>query len=398
MGCDENRMSINLAAAVFVAVSILKALKTEDLSRKLEVNYVKFQFRGGLLGLKDLSRAETYSVILRSYDIDQFVDVCNEVRNKINQSERFKTELSKKHKQGDQFSKSWNNYKVWKEQKDSIISQLNRKTLQINYLKAQLQDKTLAITEMCERINELKGKFVDTKLEKSSVVRQPNAFKFQKPPVMGKPTPFVDSLEKQDFLKPRSRSVPKTNVKQDLSKPVTPQILLEKEKGNQVEKNTNVLAPGMFKLDTKPTQTRTPQLHQDYRRTNQRVSGPPNNSDVNNRLMHVEEHRRIFKFSNNTKSETACNDILNASTSNVNFVYETCGKYVLNENHDACVLSYIYDVNAITKKNLAVPISASKPKRTVNQSVATPYKKTITSDSTIQKPRSRFKMLYENES
>ncbi|GKA49182.1 putative ribonuclease H-like domain-containing protein, partial [Tanacetum coccineum] len=41
--------SINLAAAVFVAVSILKALKTEDLSRKLEVNYVKFQFRGGLL-------------------------------------------------------------------------------------------------------------------------------------------------------------------------------------------------------------------------------------------------------------------------------------------------------------------------------------------------------------
>ncbi|GKA95463.1 hypothetical protein Tco_0817501 [Tanacetum coccineum] len=42
--------SINLDAAVFVAVSILKALKTEDLSRKLEVNYIKFQFRGGLLG------------------------------------------------------------------------------------------------------------------------------------------------------------------------------------------------------------------------------------------------------------------------------------------------------------------------------------------------------------
>ncbi|GKE96715.1 hypothetical protein Tco_1581570, partial [Tanacetum coccineum] len=55
--------SINLAAAIFVAVSILKTLKTEDLSRKLEVNYVKFQFRGGLLGLKDLSRAETYTFV-----------------------------------------------------------------------------------------------------------------------------------------------------------------------------------------------------------------------------------------------------------------------------------------------------------------------------------------------
>ncbi|GJS85943.1 putative ribonuclease H-like domain-containing protein [Tanacetum coccineum] len=69
--------SINLAAAIFVAVSILNALKTKDLSRKLEVNYAKFQFRRGLLvptgrviatvsikfllaGLKDLSRAEIY--------------------------------------------------------------------------------------------------------------------------------------------------------------------------------------------------------------------------------------------------------------------------------------------------------------------------------------------------
>ncbi|GKB85859.1 hypothetical protein Tco_0958131 [Tanacetum coccineum] len=37
----------HFAAVVFVAVSVLQVLKTEDLSRKLEVNYVKFQFRGG---------------------------------------------------------------------------------------------------------------------------------------------------------------------------------------------------------------------------------------------------------------------------------------------------------------------------------------------------------------
>ncbi|GJR08038.1 hypothetical protein Tco_0790690 [Tanacetum coccineum] len=42
---------VQVIAAVFVAVSILKAFKTADLSRKLEVNYVKFQFRGGLLGI-----------------------------------------------------------------------------------------------------------------------------------------------------------------------------------------------------------------------------------------------------------------------------------------------------------------------------------------------------------
>nr|GEZ73875.1 uncharacterized mitochondrial protein AtMg00810-like [Tanacetum cinerariifolium] len=48
----------------------------------------------------------------------------------------------------------------------------------------------------------------------------------------------------------------------------------------------------------------------------------------------VEDHRRNVKFSKNKASVTACNDSLNAKTSNVNFVYVTCGKCVLNENHD----------------------------------------------------------------
>ncbi|GKG26987.1 hypothetical protein Tco_0402690, partial [Tanacetum coccineum] len=40
---------MNIHASFQQAVSIFKALKIEDLSRKLDVNYVKFQFRGGLL-------------------------------------------------------------------------------------------------------------------------------------------------------------------------------------------------------------------------------------------------------------------------------------------------------------------------------------------------------------
>ncbi|GJS72354.1 retrovirus-related pol polyprotein from transposon TNT 1-94 [Tanacetum coccineum] len=85
----------------------------------------------------------------------------------------------------------------------------------------------------------------------------------------------------------------------------------------------------------------------------------------------VEDHRRNFKFSNNTTSVTACNDSLNAKTSNVNFVCATCGKCVLNENHDLCVLHYINGVNSRTRKPMAVPISTRKPKQNVNQSVAT---------------------------
>ncbi|GJU43229.1 retrovirus-related pol polyprotein from transposon TNT 1-94 [Tanacetum coccineum] len=61
-----------------------------------------------------------------------------------------------------------------------------------------------------------------------------------------------------------------------------------------------------------------------------------------------------------------------------------------------CVSRYLNDVNARTKKPKVVPISASKPKRKANKSVATPHKKTVASDTTIQKSKSYYKELYEN--
>nr|GFA35792.1 integrase, catalytic region, zinc finger, CCHC-type, peptidase aspartic, catalytic [Tanacetum cinerariifolium] len=63
---------------------------------------------------------------------------------------------------------------------------------EIQYLKAQLQDKYIVISELKKLIEKLKGKSVDTKFEKSSVIRQSNAFKSQRPSVLGKPTTFLN--------------------------------------------------------------------------------------------------------------------------------------------------------------------------------------------------------------
>ncbi|GKD28452.1 hypothetical protein Tco_1239230 [Tanacetum coccineum] len=115
-----------------------------------------------------------------------------------------------------------------------------------------------------------------------------------------------------------------------------------------IVKNTNLIAPGMYKVHTKPNQTRTPQLHQDIRKPNKRVSFSsgviPNtrvsrpqlkSNHLEDRVMsnnsqgkkqEVEDHHRKLKFSNNKTFVTACNDSLNAKTSNVNFVCVTCGK------------------------------------------------------------------------
>nr|GFA15825.1 hypothetical protein [Tanacetum cinerariifolium] len=196
-------------------------------------------------------------------------------------------------------------------------------------LKAQLQDKGIAISELKKLIEKLKGKSVDTKFEKSPVIRQSNAFKSQRPSILGKPTIFSDSLERKDCSK--SKSVTKNNVLNDFSKPVTLQILLPNKKS--ILKNTNVLAPGMYKLHTKPIQTRTTQLPHDFRKTNKSVSfstgvipttivsrpqlksNPKGDrvlpSNSGGKKLEVEEPRRNAKFSKNKMHVTACTANLN---------------------------------------------------------------------------------------
>nr|GEZ91812.1 integrase, catalytic region, zinc finger, CCHC-type, peptidase aspartic, catalytic [Tanacetum cinerariifolium] len=176
----------------------------------------------------------------------------------------------------------------------------------------------------------------------------------------------------------------------------------------------------MYKLHTEPTQTRTTQLPHDFRKTNKRVSFstrviPPTSvsrlwlkrNQIEDRVMlnnsqgkkqEVEDHRWNVKFSKNKTSVTACNDCLNAKTANVNFVCVTCGKYVLNDKHDICVLHSRNSVTSRIKMPMVVPIITREPKRTVNQSVAKPLMRTVASESTNQKPRHTTRKLYEHVS
>nr|GEW54873.1 retrovirus-related Pol polyprotein from transposon TNT 1-94 [Tanacetum cinerariifolium] len=110
----------------------------------------------------------------------------------------------------------------------------------------------------------------------------------------------------------------------------------------------------------------------------------------------VEDHRRNIKFSKNKTSVTACNDSLNAKTSDINFVCVTCRKYVLNEKHDMCVLISINGVKYRTKMPMVVPISIREPKRIMNQSVAKPLWRKVASESTNQKTRNTTRKLYEH--
>nr|GEW27040.1 putative reverse transcriptase domain-containing protein [Tanacetum cinerariifolium] len=71
---------------------------------------------------------------------------------------------------------------------------------------------------------------------------------------------------------------------------------------------------------------------------------------------------------------------------------------LVDSDHFACVTKMLNDVNARTKKPNVVPISTRKPKVHANKSVATPHKKKVASNSTTQKQKSYYRMLYEKTS
>ncbi|GKE46672.1 hypothetical protein Tco_1477930 [Tanacetum coccineum] len=128
------------------------------------------------------------------------------------------------------------NDKSFNKNQSNVFLKEREQYVEIQDLKAQLQDKGIAISELKKLIEKMKGKSVNH--------------------------------AKKDFSK--SKPVTTQNVSNDFSKPVTAQILPQNML--PIVKNTNVIAPGMYKVHTKPNQTRTPQLHQDIRKPNKRVS------------------------------------------------------------------------------------------------------------------------------
>ncbi|GJZ60184.1 retrovirus-related pol polyprotein from transposon TNT 1-94 [Tanacetum coccineum] len=296
------------------------------------------------------------------------------------------------------------NNSVCKENGSNVFRKEREQYHEIQDLKAQMQDKNIAISELKKLIEKCKGKSVETQFDKPSVVRQPNAQRIPKPSVLGKPTPFSNSPEMRSFQ--TKQSVNKTNVSDGLFKQVTQQNLPQNRK--QAEIHSNVLKPGMYRIATTTTQNREPQLPHASRNTNPHVSKSsgvnhttsvsrpqlkcyqvkdkvvPNNSQVKFKKKEVEDHHRISSISKKTKSVTACNDSSNSRTSNVNVVCAECGKCVFNSNHDACAFSILERREMLeTKKPNVVPISASKPREKRTNLLQHPIRKKTTYSSPI---------------
>nr|GFA43397.1 hypothetical protein [Tanacetum cinerariifolium] len=161
------------------------------LNNKCQTSFAKPEF------LKKALRANP-----RLYDIDEVTNLQCDYLELLQKCECLETELSKSKMMSKSFEsvqkhainlelelqqckENIKNDMLFKVNKTKIFCKEREQYFEIQDLKAQLQDKGIVISELKKLIEKLKGKSVDTKFEKSSVIRQPNAFKSQRPSVLG---------------------------------------------------------------------------------------------------------------------------------------------------------------------------------------------------------------------
>ncbi|GJY72322.1 retrovirus-related pol polyprotein from transposon TNT 1-94 [Tanacetum coccineum] len=312
---------------------------------ELESDKAEFSNMYDMLLQECVSKDVMCSYLHSLSDLDAHTELQCLYLHKVKECDCLAQKLSKQ----TEFVKQLTNDKVCKEKASNVFRKEREQYFKIQDLKAQLQDNNIAISELKKLIEKCKGKYVETKFDKPSVVRQPNAQRIPKPSILRKLTPFSDSFERKNFT--TEKSVSQTNESEGLSKPVTPQNL--PQTATKAVSNTNVIKPGMYRIERVAHRTNVSRPQPKSNQMKDKVV--PNTSQVKFKKTEVEDHPRISSISNKTKSVTACNDSLKSKTSNVNVVCATCGKCVFNSNHDACVYQFLNDVNARTKKPKVVP-------------------------------------------
>ncbi|GJU69245.1 hypothetical protein Tco_1255504 [Tanacetum coccineum] len=237
---------------------------------------------------------------------------------------------------------------------DSLVAQVNSKTIENVNLKAQIQEKVFANVALKNELRKLKGNSVDTKFSKpsilgkpvlqpprnQSVVRQPNAFKSERP----------------NFLKPRFAS--QVDVNNVLSKPVTPHYL-PKVRESVFAKPQHVIAPGSSRNSSKESYGSNDMAHNYYLEEAKKKTQDKNRNLKPRKMPSAKTHntpnactpkpRSNNQTSRNWPASKSCEETLKAmqkadhsrnpsSFSDFkHFVCSTCQKCVFNANHDAFI-------------------------------------------------------------
>ncbi|GJQ97495.1 hypothetical protein Tco_0008634 [Tanacetum coccineum] len=226
--------------------------------------------------------------------------------------------------------------------------------------KAQLQEKGFAIAALKNELRKLTGNSVNTKFAKSSilgkpalqprrnqsVVRQPTAFKSERP-----------SLSKQRFAS-------QVDVNNDLSKPVTTHYL-PKERESAVAKPHHMIAPGSSRYSSndmvhnhyleeakKKTQESCRNSEPSvmpFARSQSTANGSKPKPRINNQKSRTWPASKSSCVTTKTVPIAEHSRNSRSFSDSKHFVCSTCQKCVFNANHDSCVTKFLNEVNSRAK-------------------------------------------------
>ncbi|GJZ18904.1 hypothetical protein Tco_0555494 [Tanacetum coccineum] len=234
-----------------------------------------------------------------------------------------------------------------KDHNDSLIAQVNSKTVENADLKAQIQEKVFANAALKNELRKLNETSVDTKFAKpsilgkpvlqphrnQSVVRQPNAFKSERP----------------NFSKPQFAS--QVDVINVLSKPVTPHYLPISSRNSQEEYyGSNDMAHNHYLEEArKKTQERNRNSKSSvmpYVRLQNTANGStpnPKRTSQTSRSLPTSKNSCIT-ITVVPKADHSRNS--SSFLDSKHFFCSTSHKCVFNANHDACITKLLNEVNS----------------------------------------------------
>nr|GEU98545.1 copia protein [Tanacetum cinerariifolium] len=207
------------------------------------------------------------------------------------------------------------------------------------------KEMVFANVALKNELRKLKGNSVDTKFAKpsilgkpvlqpprnQSVVKQPNAFKFERP----------------NFSKPRFSS--QVDVNNVLSKPGTPHYLpkvqeYKKLRTETQDKNKNL----------KPRKMPSARTHH----TPNACTPKPRSNNQTSRNLHAskssEETLKAVQKADHSRNPSSFSD-------SKHFVCSTCQKCVFDANHDACITKFLKEVNSCVKVQSPKTRNSNKP-------------------------------------
>ncbi|GJV60796.1 hypothetical protein Tco_1466896 [Tanacetum coccineum] len=166
-----------------------------------------------------------------------------------------------------------------KDNSDSLISQINQKSVENADLKAQIQEKVFANAALKNELRKLKGNIVDSKFAKASILGKPPLQPSRNHLVVRQPNAFTS--ERPRMSRPRFAS--QVDEKNDLSKIVTPHYL-PKVRESAAAKPHQVNAPNYFWNSHKESYGSNDMVHayflEDARKMTQDKTRIPNHRDM----------------------------------------------------------------------------------------------------------------------